>query len=51
MKGIGLTKKFKDVTINDELLELKDSQNNHYYLATNPSVSEIIKVEFKTINI
>lgn len=50
MMGIGLSKKFKDITLASHVFEIKDSLNNSYYLSTYPDIFDIEEINFRDIN-
>lgn len=50
MMGIGLSKKFKDITLDSHVFEIKDSLNNSYYLSTYPTIFYIEEINFIDIN-
>lgn len=49
MIGIGLTKEFKDISLNYNVVKLNDSSGNQYYLASTIAAA-IEKIDFNTIN-
>ena len=50
MLGIGLSKKFKDITLDSHVFEINDRINNSYYLSTYPAIIDIEEINFIDIN-